>query len=388
MNATIEPRIQLFGAVFKGELDTIRQLCQQHPELAEESVSEKGTTILSLAVSRKKIETIRCLIDLGFNVNAVRLPERSTALVIAIGNDLDEITKLLIDSGTDLQLGRPLIGALNQRKSPERRMRYVRWLVEADADINQLHNLYGDPAKRFTALDWTNDPAVADYLKSKGAKTAAELEAANLHPSDAASTRLPPEEETVSYFNAHFGRTLAQSLNEIEPRPPAIAVRVIPAADSRRHVTLYTTGLSHQAMPPFKGKNNYRYAELFIELPEDWMFASDDPQFAWPVKWMRKIASYPLQKPVSLGGPLTIIACKDPPRPLGPNNRFTSIMLLAEKHFRRSDGNTVQLFRMVPLYQEERILEMRDGAAALMRAFDRQSVPFIVDTSRLNVAVN
>lgn len=173
---------------------------------------------------------------------------------------------------------------------------------------------------------------------------------------------------------------------EVEPGKPALAIRIVPATDGRKHVTLYTTGLSHQPLPPFEGSDDYRYAELFIELPGEWNFASNDPRYAWPVKWMRKIATYPLTENVPLGGALTILANDDPPKPLGPGTRFTSIMLLADKQFKRNDGVTIQLYRMVPLYTEERELDMKQGAPALMRAFDRVSVPFIVDVDRPSVA--
>lgn len=100
---------------------------------------------------------------------------------------------------------------------------------------------------------------------------------------------------------------------------------------------------------------------------------------------MRKIANYPIKKNVPLGGSLTIVANGHPPTPLGPGTQFTSILLLAEKQFDHDDGVTAQRYRMVPLYTEERDLAMKQGTPALLRAFDRASVPFIVDVARPRV---
>ena len=58
---------------------------------------------------------------------------------------------------------------------------------------------------------------------------------------------------------------------------------------------------------------------------------------------------------------------------------------MAEKSFSRSDGNVVQLYRVMPIYSDERELEINGDAPALMRTFDHCSVPFIVDLERTSV---
>jgi hypothetical protein len=99
------------------------------------------------------------------------------------------------------------------------------------------------------------------------------------------------------------------------------------------------------------------------------------------------IAKYPYDHRTWLGGAVTIIANGDPPEPLAPNVKFTSLMLLAERQFAVGDGRIIQFYRLVPLYTEERVLEIEQGIAALMRAFDQFSIPFVVDLKRQNVAV-
>jgi hypothetical protein len=60
--------------------------------------------------------------------------------------------------------------------------------------------------------------------------------------------------------------------------------------------------------------------------------------------------------------------------------------MIAEKSFQRTDGETVQLYRVFPIYTDERELEIREGTQELIRAFDRHDVPFIVDLDRPSVA--
>ena len=83
---------------------------------------------------------------------------------------------------------------------------------------------------------------------------------------------------------------------------------------------------------------------------------------------------------------MTIIANEDPPQPLAPDTRLTSLLLLAEKSFISRDGRTIQLYRVTPLYTEERDLEIREGIGALLCTFDSHNVPFVVDLKRPSVA--
>ena len=326
---------------------------------------------------------VEAMLDAGFNINALRLPEKSTAISTAIGCDHDEVVELLLRRGADVTLGRPLISALNPRKTPARRLRYVQLLVEHGVDVNQLFDLYGDPSNQFTALDWTTDPEVIEYLRARGAKTAAELKGGT---SPAAPTDTTSADEVVRYFEENFGPVDKRSQIEIVPTGYPIAIHAIRPNGDRRHLTLFTTGLSNQPMRTPPGQEDFSFAELFIQLPGEWPYDTNcGPELAWVTEWLRRIAQHPHDNHTWLGGPITIIDNEAPHEPLGPGVRFTSWLLLAEKTLIRKDGVQVNLYRLTPLYCEERDLERRSGAAELLRAFDRASVPFIVDLNRRSV---
>lgn len=164
------PEQELAQAIAVNDAERVIKICNSGHRL-DEYIRGGPRTRLGSAVSHCSAKLIEAMLDAGFDINILRLPERSTPLSTAIGFDQDEVVELLLRRGADVSIGRPLIGALNPRKTAERRLRYVKLLVSHGVDVNQRYDLFGDPNKQFTALDWTKDPAVIEYLRSRGAKT-------------------------------------------------------------------------------------------------------------------------------------------------------------------------------------------------------------------------
>ena len=376
---------QFFLAIERGQLDVCRDLCDRYPWLVTDHTwhEYKGfrPTWIKVPARSGNIAMMQLLLDLGFNVNALSGKEQSSALVNAVSQGHYEMAELLLRNGANPNLDRPLISALNIN-SADTKMAFVKLLVEQGCDVNRLYDLYGDASKGFTALDWTKDPEVVAYLRSKGAKKATELSGEAPKP----AVTVDVLDEVVQYFQENCGDVAPRSLIEIVPTGFPVAIHVIPPAGNRTHLTLFTTGLSSKRMDVPSRWSSFAYAEVFIELPGDWKYDSPEAQWHWPVEWLRRIAQYPHDNNTTLGGPFTIIANDDPPKPLAPNTQFTCLLILAEKSFQRKDRETVQLYRVVPLYTDERDLELREGAPALMRAFDRSDVPFVVDVGRRSVA--
>jgi hypothetical protein len=167
-----------------------------------------------------------------------------------------------------------------------------------------------------------------------------------------------------------------------------VAVHAIPANEHHPYVTLFTTGMSEQPMTVPDGAEEYSRAELYIQLPADWKYRDyEDPNWGWPQHWLRSMAQYPQQHNTWLGGPVTLVATEDPPQPLAPNTKFTTLLLLADQSLVTDDGRKIWLYRMTPLYTEERQLEIDHGIPALLNAFDAHDIPMIVDMNRKNVGL-
>ena len=367
----------VFDGIEMGDVEKVRRLFAKHPEVIPERYL--GGTWLHFAAGYNNIEMLKFLLQSGFDVNARGIKRPDGPLSMAIGHAGLPVIAFLLEQGADPNIGRLLIGAINRESD---RFETVRLLVEHGVDVNRCYHLGDDDGPLFNALSWAIDaeePEIADYLRAHGAVLPEEQPSAS--PTDLAG-------EIVAYFEREFGKANKRTIVEIVPSEPPIAVHVIPASESSPYVTLFTTGMSARAMRTPPDENEYRFAELFFQLPADWPLEAKslkDPNWNWPIKWLRSIAKYPHQQYTWLGGPVTIIA-KDPSKPFAPKVKFTCMLLTAERQCRTSGGMTVQLYRLIPLYAEERSLEIREGLPALMHALDRHNISRIVTLDRPNVA--
>jgi hypothetical protein len=157
---------------------------------------------------------------------------------------------------------------------------------------------------------------------------------------------------------------------------------------------LFTTGMSARPMTVPPGGEAYRFAELLIRLPAAWPLSQEDlndPNHFWSVRWLRKLARHPHAHGTWLGGSSALIDNGEPPEPFAPNSPFTSLLLLTEdSEFGRlslSDGRSVVLYSVYPLFTEERALERRHGVRRLLEAFQRHCVPRVADPARPNAGL-
>ncbi len=365
-----------------GNLPALRKLFRSHPDLI--SYYYGGYTWLHLAARRKNTEVLRLLIHLGCDVNA-RSKFGEFVIWDAIGGDNPLVVQTLLENGADPKRAeepnRLILSALVSAKSHSLEM--VKLLEQHGVDLHRvfMNELANEPMNALsTAIDWGKDD-VAAYLRSRGA----------VMPNVPMGTGEPQSlaDEVIAYFAKHFGPVKRPALIEIVPSSwPPVAVHVVPPPKEGQCLTLFTTGLSSEPMKTPAGEEDFQWAELFIQLPANWKYTKlEDPDWSWPIQWLRSNAQYPHVNQTWLGGPVAIIANGDPPKPLAPNTQFTCLLLLAEKNFVSRDGRTIHLYRMAPLYTEERDLELRNDIGALLRAFDRHGVPFIVKPDRLNVGV-
>src|SRR5262249_44595973 len=145
-------------------------------------------------------------------------------------------------------------------------LQFVKLLVEHGADVNRVFPWYDDWNVTFTPLSWaeTNEKTmIAEYLRSKGAVVPSEEPASRANTPNLA-------DEIVAYFAEHFGPVRPQALIEIVPNEPPVSIHVIPPGEERNHLMLFTTGMSEQPMTVPQGEEEYRFAELFIQLPGNW----------------------------------------------------------------------------------------------------------------------
>ena len=394
--------IRLVDAVSDGDVAFAKRCFSEHPEWI--SGEHCGDTWLGHASMSDSVEMIQFLISLGCDVNQLRKGRGSRRVLNnAIGNASIEVAQAMLEAGADANAGLPILGAVLCDRGDARER--VQLLEQYGANLHVVYP-FGPDSVPMTPLGLATVYGlddVVEYLRSRGARLPSEYSpqeiAAYLGESEPIAENAPSQTgsaeqdvsptyaaQTLAYFTEHFGPVDPLSLIEIVPSEPQVTVHFIPADASRKCVTLFTTGLAEVEMkaPDDEGAADFRHAELFLQLPADWKYrAYEDPRYAWPIHWLRTIARYPVAADAWLGGPATIFAAGEP---LGAGLRFDSWLLMAERKYSAEDGRTVQLYRLTPLYPEERELEEREGIGALLRAFDKHGTPFVIDPNRRNVA--
>lgn len=373
---SIELGDRFSAAIREGNIESAESILRTCPSLI--GTEHRGNTWLHIAAHRDVEGMIRWLVEKGCDVNAVR--DRDTPISNAIARDNPRIVRVLLELGADPNYERKVISAISGAKKNSLEM--LKLLEQYGADIHRefVNEYTNQPMNALSTAIAFGKEDVITYLHSRGAALPGTI-SQNASPEVSA-------DEIISYFTEHFGAPRESKLIEIVPTEPSIVIHIIPKTSDRPYVTLFTTGFSSVAMNVPLGQEDFRYAELFIQLPGDWPFEQlADPRWGWPVHWLRSMAQYPRQNDSWLGGVVSLVANGDPPQPLATNTKMTTVLLFAERSFVAKDGRKIQLYRMTPLYTEERDLEIREGLAALMQEFDSASMPFIVDINRPNVAL-
>lgn len=158
---------------------------------------------------------------------------------------------------------------------------------------------------------------------------------------------------------------------EIAPSQLPITIHIVRPDSQRRVLTLFTTGMSETALQAPAGRRASTFAELFLQLPSDWDYTQfKDPRLSWPLVWLRRLAKYPSANNAWLEHPLTIISMKGTEE-IAPGKPFDSFLLFAQHEVPAVGGGEIYRYRVLPLHPQERRIEKRAGAPALMQAFDR-----------------
>ena len=354
-----------------------RSLIEQHGELlTNEKIDFKP--LISLLISRDRPDLVPVAIELGADVSADEHDERLpfSPITSSINAGLASMVKLLLQKGADPNHDRAIISAINAKDSLE----VIKLLVEHGLDIHKTFPWPdGTIENGLSFAIATGKQDVVDYLRSLGARMP---EQPAEKPGKRGSNRTDLDQKIIDHFRKHFGKPKPLAVQQIVPTGPEVSVHVVPPSRKLRCVTLFTVGMSREPLPVRPGEEEFRFAELFMQLPPTWPHATDaldNESNAWPYIWLRELAQYAHVNQTPLGGPLTIVANNEPPQPLAEQSAFTCMMLLAEREVEEPQRGRIRIYRCLPLYTAERDFERENDAGALMRAFDDAGVAFVHD---------
>ena len=289
---------------------------------------------VSTAASKGSSECVRLLLDAGASIDVESFDDNSLLSAI-YGNYLD----------------------------------CAKLLVEAGIDIHKTYTL--EDGRRRNALEFAVSRGctdIADYLGSKGAVMPDEVLHQPLRQGDQILTTLQ------AWFQADVPKSagtigLGRDHGEAKLRWFDMSSMDYP------FLTVFTAGLSNERVEtPAFGEAKSR-VELMMHLPFTWPMDgnySQDPQFQWPLNWMRTLPQHLLSGSIPLPGTHVIISNDEPPVPLGPGTEQTCLLLIADFYqcfpIETSEGQKIHFYHVVPLYTEEREFEKANGIQPLLEA--------------------
>lgn len=197
--------------------------------------------------------------------------------------------------------------------------------------------------------------------------------------------------EEVQVLDGHidyFFGTSQSIFHELVSPDIHVDIRIIEPTPERNYYTLVTVGMGGHRMnvPPELAEYKLERAEVMISLPPDWQLSSDDERWYWPLRWLKILSRLPLNQDTWLGWGHTVPAGE----PLGPGVGFTGVMLVSPCNAeegaavcRLPDGDEVNIYQVIPLYEEEINYKLENGAEALLEQMN--GVSFVVDVHRQNV---
>lgn len=205
-------------------------------------------------------------------------------------------------------------------------------------------------------------------------------------PSDP-SISLPVEARRaarLAVYRRIFGPPI-QELRGEESDAPRIDLLVHgPGHAGREFFTIVTNGMSDRAMnvPTDLGRDGRR-AELALYV--------DQPGRSW-FDLLRILARLPFLHDGWIGHGHSI-PNGDPPMPLFPGSELVAMLVLRSNVAPESDmvqvveveGDPLNMLMLLPITRGELDLKLRDGTDALLGAFNRAQLSFVVDPGRASV---
>lgn len=166
-----------------------------------------------------------------------------------------------------------------------------------------------------------------------------------------------------------------------------VDICVIPPHDGKEYYTLLTMGMGAHRMnvPAELAEHKLERAELLIALPRDWKIGEDDEVWYWPIRLLKQLTRLPGECDTWLGWGHTV----DNQTPYANDSDLCASILLGPVATEDGagvcplpDGEEVNFYQVLPIYQEEMAYKQVNNAEAL---FERmEEIPFVVEPDREN----
>jgi hypothetical protein len=348
-------------ALRSGDVGLMRSLLRANPGMLTYHLS--GRTWLHRAAERDDLPMATMLVEEGIDINST--PATVTPLDSALREPAGHVARWMITNGARIEPGNGHRASSLCTAAGNSTAEVVQLLLDRGADVNYV---YGDPPQNaLSRATARGDKEIISLLWAQGAE---------LPP-------IPPvrpgdlEDEVVDYMRRRFAFVFAQTFRPIVLSDAPVAVHLAPADDECPFHLLFTTGMSAAPMTIASGEMTWQFAELLMRLPSTWPVAPDailEKENYWPVEWLLRAAHFPHFGFPWLGGHTATVDFDNSEGDHGSAYPFVWALLIADWDrvgpIRRSSGDEVHVYTVIPLFPEERDLVKANGVSELLRRLD------------------
>lgn len=236
-----------------------------------------------------------------------------------------------------------------------------------------------------------NQQEIADYLLSLGVKPATQEQIEKHMPTKKSFVqklfgklkKVNERKELIEYFIDEVGPVNNLSLKEIVGDFEIISIE--PTEDQPWR-TLVTYGVSKKAMKT--DDEDLKYCEIAIQLPSNWPLDKNslkNPEYSWPVEWLKDMSVYPFQNDVLIKDQDTIAGDGSA---FASNTKLNSFFIMQDPQFHGamlSNRKFINFYTLIPLYQEECEDIRKNGVVPVITKFEENLIGQTVEIDRPNV---
>ncbi|MBE5881297.1 MAG: suppressor of fused domain protein [Lachnospiraceae bacterium] len=170
--------------------------------------------------------------------------------------------------------------------------------------------------------------------------------------------------------------------------------------DEQKFYVVYTTGMSDLPMTlpkDLKDRDDIKYAELYMFLPEDWRLGepgqsvSSEETDIWIVNYIKFLARFPHEYKTWLAYGHTLPNGPDY-EPLCEGTKLGGVVLSQGdgplECVVTKDGTRVNLYMVIPAYEEEIQYKLKYGMGALDDVFREKKLPVVLNLQRENLCAD
>lgn len=186
------------------------------------------------------------------------------------------------------------------------------------------------------------------------------------------------------HIEKYFGG-IRNYLQETETDDIRLNIYSLPPDINNRCLTLVTAGMGavEMQLPENVNRKDITRCELILSLSPDWNIQGEELEDCWPLHLLKLLSRLPIREKSWLGCYHTV----DYGTTFASNVGFTSVMIMPASDDEKAcvcelpDGETVNFYRVFPLYKSELDFKCLNGSDALLDKFGK-NYSFITEIER------